>query len=318
MRERNNLDSAVMGIRKIEKDMHETSELIEMAEEEGDKKLLSDLERQLADLQANVEKEHLKSLLSGELDANDAYLEVNAGAGGTEAQDWAEMLLRMYIRWCAAHNYKTKLLQETPGEEAGLKSATLLIEGENAYGWLKSEKGVHRLVRISPFDSNSRRHTSFASVALSPVVEDDIEIELNEADLRIDTFRSSGAGGQHVNTTDSAVRITHLPTGTVAACQSERSQHQNKAHALLMLKAKLYELRQAEKEELEQAAQGEKTDIAWGHQIRSYVLHPYQMIKDLRTGVETTDSQGVLNGDISRFLEAALAAAAGREKSSPS
>lgn len=307
MQERSSLEASISAIQSLEQEAEDCVELIDLAEAEGDASLVSDIENQLGSLQKKAEKLHLKSLLSGEADSNDAYLEVNAGAGGTEAQDWASMILRMYSRWCEANGYKVSLLQETSGEEAGIKSATLQISGESAFGWLKTERGVHRLVRISPFDSNARRHTSFASVAISPVIDDSIEITLVESDLRIDTYRSSGAGGQHVNTTDSAVRITHIPTGLVASCQSERSQHQNKAHAMSMLKAKLYEKELMEKEMAAQAAQDEKTDIGWGHQIRSYVLHPYQMVKDLRTSIETTDTQGVLNGDINRFLEAALA-----------
>ena len=307
MRERNHLEERIGLIKSLEKEAEETVELIEMSEAEEDQSFVSDLEKQLVQLQKKAEKLHLKSLLSGEADLNDAYLEVNAGAGGTEAQDWANMILRMYLRWCEQNGYNAKLLNETEGEETGIKSATLQIEGSYAFGWLKTEKGVHRLVRISPFDSNAKRHTSFASVMVSPVIDDEIEIVVNEADLRVDTFRSSGAGGQHVNTTDSAVRITHIPTGLVASCQSERSQHQNKFNAMSMLKAKLYEKELEEKEAAAQSAQGENTDIGWGHQIRSYVLHPYQMIKDLRTNVETSDTQGVLNGDINKFLEASLA-----------
>jgi peptide chain release factor 2 len=247
-------------------------------------------------------------LLSGEADANDCYLEIHAGAGGTEAQDWAEMLLRMYVRWAEAHGYKTEWLEESGGEEAGIKSATVKVIGENAYGWLKTESGVHRLVRISPFDSNARRHTSFASAWVSPVVDDTIDIEILDKDVRIDTYRSSGAGGQHVNKTDSAVRLTHIPTGIAVAVQSERSQHQNRAQAWSMLRARLYELELQKREAAADALNATKTDIGWGHQIRSYVLHPYQMVKDLRTGVETSNTQAVLNGDIDRFLEAALAA----------
>ena len=307
MQERNNLEANIATIRDLQKDLGETVDLIELSEDEGDYALVEELEAQLSDIQEKAEKLHLKSLLSGEADPKNAYLEVNSGAGGTEAQDWANMLLRMYTRWCEANGFKVKYLQETAGDEAGIKSATIQVEGDFAYGWLKTERGVHRLVRISPFDSNARRHTSFASVMVSPVVDNDIVIDMNESDLRIDTFRSSGAGGQHVNTTDSAVRITHIPSGLVASCQSERSQHQNKANALSMLKAKLYEKELMEKEEKEKATQDKKTEIGWGHQIRSYVLQPYQMIKDLRTSLETTDTQGVLNGDIDRFLEAALA-----------
>lgn len=312
MRERTFLEDSIKTIHSLEKETHETVELIELAGQEDDQEMVRDLEVQLRELASKAEKLHLKSLLSGEADRYDAYLEVNSGAGGTEAQDWTSMLLRMYSRWAESHGYKVSVLNETAGDEAGLKSATLKIEGEFAYGWLKSERGVHRLVRISPFDSNARRHTSFASVMVSPVIDDEIVVTINEADLRIDTFRSSGAGGQHVNTTDSAVRITHQPTGIVVSCQSERSQHQNKAHAMSMLKARLYEKELMEKEEKAKASQGEKTEIGWGHQIRSYVLQPYQMIKDLRTNVESTDTQGVLDGDIDKFLEAALAKGLGR------
>jgi peptide chain release factor 2 len=249
----------------------------------------------------------IESLLSGEADANDAYLEVNAGAGGTEAQDWAHMLRRMYVRWAESQGYKVEQIAETEGEEAGIKSATLRISGHNAYGWLKSESGVHRLVRISPFDSQARRHTSFASVWVYPVIDDRIEIEILDKDVRVDTFRSSGAGGQHVNTTDSAVRLTHIPTGIVVGCQSGRSQHQNRAQAWDMLRARLYERELKRREEEAQATADQKSDIGWGNQIRSYVLQPYQMIKDVRTNVERTDSKKVLDGDITEFLEAALA-----------
>jgi peptide chain release factor 2 len=259
-------------------------------------------------LRAEAARRELESLLSGEADGNDCYLEVHAGAGGTEAQDWAEMLLRMYVRWAEAHDYKAEWLEESGGEEAGLKSATVRISGPDAYGWLKTESGVHRLVRISPFDSNDRRHTSFASVWVYPVVDDKIEVEINDKDLRIDTYRSSGAGGQHVNKTDSAVRITHMPSGIVVQCQSERSQHQNRAHAFAMLRARLYDAELQRREAVTDAKNATKTDIGWGHQIRSYVLQPYQMVKDLRTGVETSNTGAVLDGDIDRFLAAALAA----------
>ena len=258
-------------------------------------------------------KKQLESLLSGEADGNDCYLEVNAGAGGTEAQDWCEMLLRMYVRWCDAHGYKTDWMEESPGEEAGIKSATIQVKGHNAYGWLKSESGVHRLVRISPFDSQARRHTSFASVSVSPVIDDSIDIVIEDKDLRIDTYRASGAGGQHVNRTDSAVRITHIPTGIVAQCQNDRSQHRNRAQAMEMLKARLYDAELKKREAEAQADADAKSDIAWGHQIRSYVLQPYQMVKDLRTSVETGNSGAVLDGDIDMFLEAALAAKLGGE-----
>lgn len=282
--------------------------MIELAEMEGDQALVADAEAELAKLKAQARQKELESLLSGEADGNDCYLEVNAGAGGTEAQDWAEILLRMYSRWAGQHGFKVELLEDTAGDGAGIKSATVQISGPNAYGWLKTEAGVHRLVRISPFDSNARRHTSFTSVAVSPIVDESIEIEILDKDLRIDTYRSSGAGGQHVNKTDSAVRITHIPTNTVAACQMGRSQHQNRAEAMNMLRGKLYELELKKREEAADALNAQKTDIAWGHQIRSYVLQPYQMVKDLRTEAETSQAQAVLDGDIDLFLEAALAA----------
>lgn len=307
MRERNRLESQITEIRHIEQSLSDSLELIGLAEEEGDEDIIEEAQTVLEDIQKKAEVQHLQSLLSGEVDGNDAYLQVNAGAGGTEAQDWAEMILRMYVRWSEQHGYKVSVLERSDGEEAGVKSVTLCVTGDQAYGWLKSENGVHRLVRISPFDSNARRHTSFASVAVSPVLDDTVEVDIEEKDLRIDTYRSSGAGGQHVNTTDSAVRITHIPTGIVAAVQSERSQHQNRANAMALLKAKLYEAEMQKREEAAAEAHGEKTDIGWGHQIRSYVLHPYQMIKDLRTGVETTNSAAVLDGDLDQFLEAALA-----------
>lgn len=314
MRERNRLAAAIERQKKLEQRLSDAVELAELAEAEGDEATLADLERELSALRAEVEKEQLKSLLSGEADGNDCYLEVNAGAGGTESCDWAEMLLRMYLRWAEKHGYEVEWVEETPGEEAGIKSATIKIKGENAYGWLKTESGVHRLVRISPFDSQARRHTSFASVWVYPVIDDRIQIEINEKDLRIDTYRASGAGGQHVNRTDSAVRITHLPTGIVVACQTDRSQHRNRAMAMDMLKARLYEL-ELQKRRAEQAAtEAQKTDIGWGHQIRSYVLHPYKMVKDLRTGVETSDTQAVLDGDLDPFLEAALAQGAGNRR----
>ncbi|HOO81760.1 MAG TPA: peptide chain release factor 2 [Alphaproteobacteria bacterium] len=307
MRERNRLDDQISNVRALEQSLSDNVELIALGEEEGDEAVVAEAEQALEVMKATVERRQLQSLLSGEADSNDAYLQVNAGAGGTEAQDWANMILRMYTRWAEGRGYKVCVLEMSDGEEAGIKSATLKIEGDQAYGWLKTETGVHRLVRISPFDSNARRHTSFASVAVSPVIDDDIDIEVEENDLRIDTYRSSGAGGQHVNTTDSAVRITHIPTGIVAAVQSERSQHQNRANAMALLKAKLYEAELHKREEQAAAEHGEKTDIGWGHQIRSYVLHPYQMIKDLRTGVETSQSAAVLDGGLDRFLEAALA-----------
>jgi peptide chain release factor 2 len=307
MKERTHLDQQIQGVRSVEQSLKDNVELIELAEEEGDEALVAEAQAALDDLKATVERRQLESMLSGEADGNDAYLQVNAGAGGTESQDWAQILLRMYTRWADRRGYKVSVIERSDGEEAGIKSVTIKIEGHQAYGWLKSENGVHRLVRISPFDSNARRHTSFASVGVSPVVDDNINIEIEEKDIRVDTYRSSGAGGQHVNTTDSAVRITHIPTGVVAACQSERSQHQNREQAMALLKGRLYELELQKREEAQAQAHGEKTDIGWGHQIRSYVLHPYQMIKDLRTAYETTNSQGVLDGDIDGFLEASLA-----------
>ncbi len=307
MKERTHLDHAIQSVREIESALNDNIGLIEMGEEEGDAAVVAEAEAALADLRNAAEKKQLESLLSGEADGNDAYLEVNAGAGGTEAQDWGAILLRMYIRWAERRKFKVDLLERSDGEEAGIKSATIRISGYQAYGWLKTESGVHRLVRISPFDSAARRHTSFASVGVTPVVDDSIEIEVLEKDLKVDTYRSSGAGGQHVNTTDSAIRITHMPTGIVVACQNERSQHQNRAQAMAMLKARLYEAELQKREEAAAAAQSQKTEIGWGHQIRSYVLQPYQMIKDLRTGTENTNSQAVLDGDIDMFLETSLA-----------
>lgn len=307
MRERTVLDQQIAHIKTAEKSLQDNIELLELAELENDKTLIKEIENALDTLNTATQRQQLESLLSGEADDNDAYLQVNAGAGGTESQDWANMLLRMYTRWCDSKGYKVQLLEQNNGEEAGIKSATIKVEGHQAYGWLKTENGVHRLVRISPFDSNAKRHTSFASIAVSPVIDESIDIEIEEKDLKIDTYRSSGAGGQHVNTTDSAVRITHIPTGIVAACQNQRSQHQNRAQAMEMLKAKLYEEELRKREDEQAAAHGEKTDIGWGHQIRSYVLHPYQMIKDLRTGVETSNSSAVLDGDLDQFLEGALA-----------
>ncbi len=313
MKERTRLDNRISNVRQIERTLSEQSEMIELAEMEDDQDLITEAENILLNLKTKVDKQQLESLLSGEVDGNDAYLEVNSGAGGTEACDWASMLLRMYLRWAEQHGYKTDILEMSDGEEAGIKSATVEIKGDNAFGWLKTEGGVHRLVRISPYDSNARRHTSFASVAVSPVVDDTIEIDIDEKDLRVDTYRASGKGGQHVNKTDSAVRITHIPTGAVAACQSGRSQHQNRDTAMKMLKARLYEIERQKQEAEKAEMQGEKTDIGWGHQIRSYVLHPYQMVKDLRTNAETSQSQSVLDGDIDMFLEKALAAQLGTQ-----
>jgi peptide chain release factor 2 len=314
MRERTRLAAAVERQRSLEKRLEDALGLGELAEAEDDREILAEVERELGALAAEVARLQLQSLLSGEADGNDCYLEVNAGAGGTESCDWAEMLLRMYVRWAEQHGFKVEWIEETAGEEAGIRSATIRILGENAYGWLKTESGVHRLVRISPFDSAARRHTSFASVWVFPVIDDRIQVEINEKDLKIDTYRASGAGGQHVNRTDSAVRITHLPTGIVVACQTDRSQHRNRAMAMDMLRARLYE-RELQKRRAEQAAtEAAKTDIGWGHQIRSYVLHPYRMVKDLRTGVETSDTQGVLDGDLDPFLEASLAQGAGTRR----
>lgn len=307
MRERTHLEQSIGAVNNIESTLNDNVEFIALAEEEGDDAVLKEAERAIETLQHKVERQRLESLLSGEVDGNNAYLQVNAGAGGTEAQDWAEMILRMYMRWADARGYKYETLERSDGEEAGIKSSTIKIDGHQAYGWLKTETGVHRLVRISPYDSNARRHTSFASVSVSPVIDDSIDIEIEEKDLRVDTYRSSGAGGQHVNKTESAVRITHIPTGVVAACQNGRSQHQNRAEAMQMLKARLYELELQKRQEEQAKEHGEKTDIGWGHQIRSYVLHPYQMVKDLRTSVETTQSQSVLDGDLDQFLEASLA-----------
>lgn len=306
MKERTKLEGQIEKIRAIETSVSDSVELIAMGEDEGDEAIVLDAESTLKNLLTDVQKYQLESLLSGEADENDAYLEVNAGAGGTEAQDWGQILLRMYTRWAERRGYKVVLLERSEGEEAGIKSATIRIEGPRAYGWLKTESGVHRLVRISPFDSAARRHTSFASVGVTPVIDDNIDIEILDKDLKVDTYRSSGAGGQHVNTTDSAIRITHIPTGVVVTCQNGRSQHQNRADAMLMLKARLYELELRKREEAANAAAASKTDIGWGHQIRSYVLQPYQMIKDLRTGTENTNSQAVLDGDIDLFLESSL------------
>ena len=282
------------------------SELMELAESEGDDALVDDGVRSLAELAERAERDKVAALLAGEADANNAYVEVNAGAGGTESQDWAEMLQRMYTRWAERHGMKVELIDHHSGEQAGIKSATILVKGENAYGNLKTESGVHRLVRISPYDANARRHTSFSSVWVYPEVDDDIDIQVEEKDLRIDTYRASGAGGQHVNTTDSAVRITHIPTGIVVACQNERSQHKNRASAMKQLKARLYEAELQKREAEADAANAAKTDIGWGHQIRSYVLQPYQLVKDLRTGVTSTSPGDVLDGDLDRFMAAAL------------
>jgi peptide chain release factor 2 len=306
MRERRRLDAAVGAVRTIEQDMTDTAELIELAELEGDDAMVDEAVASLAALAARAEEDKISALLAGEADGNDCYIEVHAGAGGTESQDWAEMLLRMYQRWAEKRRMKVEMVEYQAGETAGIKSATLLCKGENAYGYAKTESGVHRLVRISPYDSSARRHTSFSSVWVYPVIDDNIEIEINEGDLKIDTYRASGAGGQHVNTTDSAVRITHLPSGIVVASQNDRSQHKNRATAMGMLKARMYE---AELQKREAEASGEyqaKTEIGWGHQIRSYVLQPYQLVKDLRTGVTSTAPGDVLDGALDPFMAAAL------------
>ncbi len=307
MRERTALEDQIASIRRLEQELEDAVTLIELGEAEDDQDTINEGENAIRALQSEAARRQVETLLSGEADGNDTYLEVHSGAGGTESQDWAAMLQRMYARWAERRGYKVELLEFTEGEEAGIKSATLLVKGHNAYGWLKTESGVHRLVRISPFDSNARRHTSFASVWIYPVVDDRIDIEVKESDCRIDTFRSSGAGGQHVNTTDSAVRITHIPTGIVVACQQERSQHKNRATAWSMLRARLYELELQKREEKANADAAAKTDIGWGHQIRSYVLQPYQLVKDLRTGVQSTSPLDVLDGELDPFLEASLA-----------
>jgi len=307
MRERTSLENQIQSVRDLESGLADNLELIEMGEAEGDEEIIADAEAVIIGLGRIAAKSRIESLLSGEADANDTFLEVHAGAGGTESQDWAEMLLRMYVRWAEAHKYKVEWLEESAGEEAGIKSATIKVTGNNAYGWMKTETGVHRLVRISPYDSSARRHTSFASVGVFPVIDDEIDIEIIDSELRVDTYRASGAGGQHVNKTDSAVRITHLPTNIVVQCQNDRSQHKNRAAAMSMLKARLYEAELQRREEERQAEEDAKTDIGWGHQIRSYVLQPYQMVKDMRTGVETSNTGAVLDGDLDDFMAAALA-----------
>ncbi len=306
MRERRRLDEAIAATRAIEKDCADTVELIELAEMEGDTALEAEAVQSLAELAARAERDKVAALLAGEADGNDTYVEINAGAGGTESQDWAEMLSRMYRRWAERRGMKVELIDYHAGEQAGIKSATLLLKGENAYGYAKTESGVHRLVRISPYDSNARRHTSFSSVWVYPVVDENIDIEVNESDLRIDTYRASGAGGQHINTTDSAVRITHIPTNIVVQCQNQRSQHKNKAEAMNQLRARLYEAELQRREAEANATASSKTDIGWGHQIRSYVLQPYQMVKDLRTGVVSTAPDDVLDGALDPFMAAAL------------
>lgn len=307
MRRRQDLDNRISAIRRIEQAIADNRELIEMGEAEGDETIVKDAEKAIAGLKAEVAAAELDALLAGEADANDSYLQINAGAGGTESQDWASMLMRMYVRWANRNKFKVEVLDQHEGEEAGIKSCTLQIKGHNAYGKLKTESGVHRLVRISPYDSNARRHTSFASAWAYPVIDDNIDIQVSDSDLKVDTYRASGAGGQHVNTTDSAVRLTHLPTGIIVACQAERSQHKNRATAMKMLKARLYELELQKKQEKVDAANAKKTDIGWGHQIRSYVLQPYQLVKDLRTGHTSTNPDAVLDGDLDDFIQSSLA-----------
>ncbi len=311
MRERQRLDESLSSVRKLESELADARGLMEMAESEADAAMVADAEKSIATLAKGADELRLESMLSGEADANDTYLEIHAGAGGTESQDWAEMLMRMYTRWAEKKGYKLDYLEESEGEGAGIKSATVLVKGKNAYGWLKSEAGVHRLVRISPFDSNARRHTSFSSVTVYPVIDQTIEIDIPDKDVRIDVYRSSGAGGQHVNKTESAVRITHLPTSIAVSCQTERSQHQNRAICWDMLRSRLYEIELKKKQAETGAFIGEKTDIGWGHQIRSYVLQPYQLVKDLRTGVESRSPSDVLDGALDPFMSAALAQAVG-------
>jgi peptide chain release factor 2 len=307
MQERTALDEQLNALSRIEQELDDQVTMIELGEAENDQKVIAEAEAALRKLKVEVARRELEALLSGEADANNSYLEVHAGAGGTESQDWASMLLRMYVRWAEQRGYKIDYIEETQGEEAGIKSATIEIKGHNAYGWLKTENGVHRLVRISPFDANARRHTSFASVNVYPVVDDRINIDIKESDVRVDTMRAGGAGGQHVNKTESAIRLTHIPTNIAVVCQNDRSQHRNRAQAWQMLRAKLYEMELKKREEKALADQAAKTDIGWGHQIRSYVLQPYQMVKDLRTGVSTSNTAAVLDGDIDQFTAAALA-----------
>jgi peptide chain release factor 2 len=318
MRERNHLAGQMDGLRALQQEVSDTLELIAMAESDGDTAMVDEGMAALRASADEAKRREIESLLAGEADTNDAYVEINAGTGGTEAQDWAEMLMRMYMRWAEQHGYKVQLLEQSEGETAGIKSATLQVSGPNAYGWLKTEAGVHRLVRISPFDSAARRHTSFASVWVYPVVDDNIDIAINESDLKVDTYRASGAGGQHVNKTESAIRITHVPSGIIVACQTDRSQHRNRAMAMAMLKARLYEAELQKREAAATAVEAAKTEIGWGHQIRNYVLAPYQLVKDLRTGVEKGNPDAVLDGDLDEFMAAALAARAGATRSEAS
>jgi peptide chain release factor 2 len=318
MRERNRLAAGVEAVRRLEADVADAVELVAMAEADADAAMAGEATGNLRELAAEAKRREIESLLSGEADGNDCFVEINSGAGGTEAQDWAEMLMRMYTRWSEKHGYKVQLIEQSEGEQAGIKSATLQIGGPTAYGWMKTEAGVHRLVRISPFDAAARRQTSFASVWVYPVVDDTIEIEIDPSDLRVDTYRASGAGGQHVNKTESAIRITHIPTGIVVACQTDRSQHRNRATAMGMLKARMYEAELQKREAASAAQESLKTDIGWGHQIRSYVLAPYQLVKDLRTGVEKGNPAAVLDGELDEFMAAALAARVGATRSEAS
>ncbi len=318
MRARNHLAAGVDSVRRIERETNDVRELLELAEAEQDAAMIAEAEGTLRALAEDAKRREIESLLSGEADGNDAYVEINAGAGGTEAQDWAEMLLRMYLRWAEKRGYKVDIIDRNDGEQAGIKSATIQVSGANAYGWLKTEAGVHRLVRISPFDANARRQTSFASVWVYPAIDDTITVEINEADLKVDTYRSSGAGGQHVNKTESAIRITHIPSGIIVACQTDRSQHRNRAKAMDMLRARLYEAELQKREAQSALVESAKTDIGWGHQIRSYVLAPYQMVKDLRTGVEKSNPDAVLDGDLDAFMAGALAARVGATRSEAS
>ena len=314
MRERQHLESQIGSVERMERELADQTGLIELGETEGDTGVIAEAENALRGLRAEAERRQVETMLSGEADHLDAFVEVHAGAGGTESQDWALMLLRMYTRWAEKSGYTVEVLEVHDGEEAGIKSATMQVTGPSAYGWLKTESGVHRLVRISPFDSQARRHTSFASVWVYPVVDDTIKIDIDEKDVRTDTYRASGSGGQHINTTDSAVRLTHVPTGIVVQCQNERSQHKNRATAWKMLRARMYEAELEKREAAAAAEAASKTDIGWGHQIRSYVLQPYQLVKDLRTGVESTSPQDVLNGDLLPFMEASLAQRVGQDK----
>jgi peptide chain release factor 2 len=307
MRERQQLEASLRAFDRFARELDDNIALVALGEEEGDAAIVAEAETALAKLKQEAHTREVEALLSGEADPNDAYVEIHAGAGGTESQDWASMLYRMYTRWAERKGFRWELIEESPGEEAGIKSATILIKGENAFGWAKTESGVHRLVRISPFDSNARRHTSFASVWVYPVVDDTIQIDIADKDLRIDTYRASGAGGQHVNKTESAIRLTHLPTGIVVSCQNDRSQHKNRATAFAMLRSRLYEHELEKREAAVDALNASKTDIGWGHQIRSYVLQPYQLVKDLRTGTQSYTPQNVLDGDLDDFMQSSLA-----------